>query len=93
MYVQFIDYTKEPLVTFLSDNPPSIKYHAIFDAVGLIDPSLFTHSANYLAPGGIFATTGPLPHGLGIKDIWNIFRTIGAVTIPAWLGNVDRRWS
>ncbi len=62
----------------------------IFDAAGLIDPSLFTHSAKILAPGGVFISTGPLPHGW--KDTWKLIRTIGAITIPSRLGNVNRRW-
>ena len=86
IYIQFIDYTKESLVAFLTNNPPPTKYSVIFDAADLIDPSLFTH----LAPGGVFISTGPLPHGW--KDIWKVIRTIGAITIPSWLGNVNRRW-
>ncbi|KAK0494655.1 hypothetical protein EDD18DRAFT_1310370 [Armillaria luteobubalina] len=51
---EFIDYTKQPLHEYLAQNPPSPKFHIILDAVALKDPSLFTHSPAYLAPGGTF---------------------------------------
>ncbi|KAF8968383.1 hypothetical protein BDZ97DRAFT_432692 [Flammula alnicola] len=90
---EFIDYTKQPLVQYLTQNPPSTKYQVIYDAVGLIDPSLFTHSAKYLAPNGIFISTGPTPKNFGLSELGKLFRTFGAVMIPSWLGNVNRRWS
>jgi len=90
---EFIDYTKAPLVQTLIHNPPSTKYHVIFDAVGLIDPSLYTYSASYLSPNGIFITTGPLPQNTSLSEIWNLFRTIFAATMPSWLGNVNRRYT
>lgn len=89
---EFIDYTKQPLVKYLSENPPATKYHVIYDAVGLIDPSLFTHSAKYLAPNGIFISTGPLPKNFGPSELWKVLRTVGAIVIPSWLGNVNRRY-
>jgi len=90
---EFIDYTKAPLHQYLSQNIPSPKYHIIYDAVGLIDPSLFTHSAKYLAPDGIFITTGPMPKNFSGSEMWKLVRTIGAILVPSWLGNVNRRYS
>jgi NADPH:quinone reductase-like Zn-dependent oxidoreductase len=90
---EFIDYTKAPLHKYLSHNVPSTKYHIIYDAVGLVDPSLFTHSAKYLAPDGIFITTGPMPRNFSGSEMWNTVRTIGAILVPSWLGNVNRRYS
>jgi len=90
---EFIDYTKVPLHKYLSQNVPSTKYHIIYDAVGLIDPSLYTHSAKYLAPNGIFITTGPMPKNLSGSEMWKLLRTIAAISIPSWLGNVNRRYS
>ncbi|PPQ72092.1 hypothetical protein CVT24_008379 [Panaeolus cyanescens] len=90
---EFIDYTKEPLVPYLVKNPPPTKYNIIYDAVGLLDPSLFTSSSHYLAPNGIFISTGPLPKSATLSEIWNLFRTAGAMTIPSWLGNVNRKYS
>jgi NADPH:quinone reductase-like Zn-dependent oxidoreductase len=78
-------------VEHLSKNPPSPKFHVIYDAVGLVDPSLFTYSAKYLAPGGIFISTGPLPQAW--SDTWNVIRTFGAMIIPSWLGNVNRKYA
>jgi len=40
---EFIDYTTQgPLHEYLVQHIPDSKYHVIFDAVGLTDPSLFT---------------------------------------------------
>ncbi|KAF9476338.1 NAD(P)-binding protein [Pholiota conissans] len=91
---EFIDYTKDPgVVAYLSKNPPSTKFHVIYDAVGLMSPDLYTHSKNYLAPNGIFVSTGPLPHKLNCDAIWQWIRTIGAIITPSWLGNVKSRWA
>ncbi|KAF8162896.1 hypothetical protein B0H34DRAFT_835459 [Crassisporium funariophilum] len=90
---EFIDYTKAPLHEYLTQNVPSTKYHVIFDAVGLINPSLYTQSAKYLAPSGIFVTTGPIPKDFSGSEMWKTLRTVGAWIIPSWLGNVNRRYS
>ncbi|KAF9036600.1 hypothetical protein BJ165DRAFT_1532722 [Panaeolus papilionaceus] len=90
---EFIDYTKQPLVPYLVKNPPSTKYNVIYDAVGLLDPSLFTSSAAYLAPNGIFISSGPLPKSASLSEIWNLIRTAGAMVVPSWLGNVNRKYS
>ncbi|KAK0449774.1 uncharacterized protein EV420DRAFT_764194 [Desarmillaria tabescens] len=37
---EFIDYTKQPLHEYLTQNPPSPKFHIIFDAVAVKDPIL-----------------------------------------------------
>jgi NADPH:quinone reductase-like Zn-dependent oxidoreductase len=88
---QFIDYTKEPLHKALSRSPLSTKYHVFFDAVGLSDPSLYTHSLAYLAPGGIFISSGPVPKDLSSGEITNAFSTIwNAFLKPRWLGGIDR---
>ncbi|KAF4578559.1 hypothetical protein EYR36_000366 [Pleurotus pulmonarius] len=87
---EFIDYTKEPLHKYLTSHPPSPKFHAIIDAYGLSDPSLYTHSPAYLAPGGSFVTTTPAPHNVSLTEIRNLFKTIAAMTWPTWLGGVPR---
>ncbi|KAF4578555.1 hypothetical protein EYR36_000362 [Pleurotus pulmonarius] len=89
---EFIDYTKEPIHKYLASHPPSPKFHAIIDAYGLSDPSLYTHSAAYMAPGGVFVTTTPAPHGLSFKEIGYLFRTIAAMTWPSWLGGIPRKF-
>jgi hypothetical protein len=43
VFVQFLDYTKEPLEKALSKNPPSPKFDAIFDAVGLLSSHTRQH--------------------------------------------------
>ncbi|KAF9501287.1 NAD(P)-binding protein [Pleurotus eryngii] len=89
---EFIDYTKEPIHKYLTSHPPSPKFHAIIDAYGLSDPSLYAHSAAYMAPGGVFVTTTPGPHDISFKEIGNLFKTIAAVTWPSWLGGVPRKF-
>ncbi|KAJ3504181.1 hypothetical protein NLJ89_g8070 [Agrocybe chaxingu] len=91
---EFIDYTQEPgLVKRLTEHPPSTKYNIIYDAAGLIDPALYSHSAKYLAPNGIFISTGPIPHTLSFSEVWKGIRTMFAISMPAWLGNVNRRYA
>ncbi|KDQ33589.1 hypothetical protein PLEOSDRAFT_1099549 [Pleurotus ostreatus PC15] len=89
---EFIDYTKEPLHQYLSSHPPEPKFHAIIDAFGLSDPSLYTHSPQYLAPQGVFVTTGPFPHSTTISEFFNAFLTIVATARPVWLGGVNRKY-
>ncbi|KAF4614751.1 hypothetical protein D9613_003251 [Agrocybe pediades] len=90
---EFIDYMKTgPLHTYLEKNAPSTKYQVIFETVGFMDPSLFTHSAKYLANDGVFISTGPLPTKFNFSALWDGLRTAGAVLLPAWLGSVNRKW-
>jgi len=91
---EFIDYTKEPLHQYLTSHPPNPKFHAIIDAVALIDPSLYTHSPAYLAPSGIFISTGPFPRSANWPDVSNLFKTIIQTKLrPKWLGGTDRKFS
>jgi hypothetical protein len=88
---QFIDYTTAPLVEQLISNPPSPKFHAIFDAVGLTDPSLYLNSALYLAPGGAFSWVGDIPKTR--KEIAGVLRqAFEGLLRPAWLRGVPRKW-
>ncbi|KAF8162895.1 hypothetical protein B0H34DRAFT_299067 [Crassisporium funariophilum] len=89
---QFVDYTKAPLHRYLSEHKPDPKYHVIYDAVGLVDPSLFVNSEKYLAPDGLFISTGPMPKNISIPEIWKLLRTFGAVWAPSLLGGVNRRY-
>lgn len=90
---QFIDYTQISLHQYLEENAPNPKYQVIYDAVALLDPSLYTFSKAYLAPNGVFITTGPMPHGFTISEIWNLLRTLGAICTPWWLGGVKAKYS
>lgn len=81
------------LTEHLCHNPPSTKYHVIFDAVGLVDPSLYTYSEAYLAPNGIFISSGPSPHSFAISEMLKLIKTIGAMIIPPWLGGINRRYA
>ncbi|EED85578.1 predicted protein [Postia placenta Mad-698-R] len=87
---EFVDYTTGPLHATLAANPPSQKYHVFLETVGLLDTSLYTSSEAYLAPGGIFVSTGPQPKGFDIAGLsrlaWKIFLQ------PRWLGGTKRTW-
>lgn len=90
---EFIDYTQISLHQYLKENAPNPKYQVIYDAVALLDPSLYTFSEAYLAPNGVFITTGPMPHGFTISEYWYLLRTIGAICTPRWLGGVKAKYS
>ncbi|TFK55244.1 NAD(P)-binding protein [Heliocybe sulcata] len=90
---EFVDYTKEPLEKQLTEKPPSPKFHVIFDAVGLLDPSLYTHSPAYLAPDGIFVSTGPQPKGINAKEMKTTAKMLWEIFLrPGWLGGTKRKW-
>ncbi|KAF8884016.1 hypothetical protein BD779DRAFT_1674317 [Infundibulicybe gibba] len=90
----FIDYTKTPLDQYLIKHPPSPKFHVILEAVGLIDPVLFTSSSAYLAPGGVFISVGPQPRSFAWHDMSNTMRFITQVLLrPTWLGGLNRKWT
>jgi len=90
---EFIDYTQVDLPVYLSQNPPSTKYNIVFDAVGLLDPSLYTRSEAYLAPNGIFVSSAPVPQKGWGAELWNVFRTIGAIITPRLLGGTKRKYA
>ncbi|KAK0470520.1 hypothetical protein IW261DRAFT_1553740 [Armillaria novae-zelandiae] len=86
---EFIDYTKQPLHEYLAQNPPSPKFHIILDAVALEDPSLFTYSPAYLAPGGTFVSCGAIQ---GLHPFNLVLKTVLAMFWPSWLGGVPRSY-
>ncbi|KAJ3536779.1 hypothetical protein NM688_g6791 [Phlebia brevispora] len=86
----FIDYTKGPVHEQLSHDPPSPKFHVIFETVGATDVDLYTHSEKYLAPGGIFVSVGIHPHG--ISGFGQALRYIWELTRPSFLGGTKRTW-
>ncbi|KAK0192865.1 hypothetical protein F5146DRAFT_1102619 [Armillaria mellea] len=86
---EVIDYTKQPLHEYFAQNPPSPKFHIILDAVALKDPSLFTHSPAYLAPGGTFVSTGAIQ---GLHPFNLVLKTVLAIIWPSWLGGVPRSY-
>lgn len=73
---EFIDYTKEPVHEYLKANPPSPKFHAVVDAIGLVDPSLYTSSPAYLAPNGLFISSGPIPKDMSSREWWGFSRPL-----------------
>ncbi|KAF8892619.1 chaperonin 10-like protein [Infundibulicybe gibba] len=89
---KFIDYTKGTLYRQICANPPSPKFHIIFDAAALIDPSLYTHSHDYLAPNGVFITAVPTPNLSSPHDLWLGVKTVFAAIIPGWMGGVKRKY-
>ncbi|KXN82604.1 Zinc-type alcohol dehydrogenase-like protein C16A3.02c [Leucoagaricus sp. SymC.cos] len=89
---EFIDYTKINIPQELTQKPPYPKFNVIFDAVGNVDPSLYTQSEAYLAPNGVFVTTGPFPQTFSVSEIWKLFRTFSAIITPRWLGGTNREY-
>ncbi|KAH7924555.1 NAD(P)-binding protein [Leucogyrophana mollusca] len=92
---EFVDYTKAPLHKYLTDNPPSPKFDLIFDAAGLVDPSLYKHSEAYLASGGTFISSGPTPTFSawgGPSGMGNMLSTVKEIAQPCWLGGTARKW-
>ncbi|KAJ7504525.1 hypothetical protein B0H11DRAFT_1982774 [Mycena galericulata] len=88
---EFIDYTETPLVDHLKANPPSPKFHVMFDAAGLTDPALYLNSASYLAPGGTYLTAGTVPKTR--KEIGGVLRQVfEGFFRPTWLGGVPRKY-
>ncbi|KAJ7672629.1 hypothetical protein B0H17DRAFT_179667 [Mycena rosella] len=88
---EFIDYTEAPLVEQLLSKPPSPKFHAIFDAVGLTDPALYLNSASYLAPGGMYLSAGTLPKTR--QEMAGMLRQVfEGLLRPTWLGGVPRKF-
>jgi len=83
---EFIDYTKVDLTKYLVNKAPSPKFNIFFDAVGLINPAMYTSCGAYLAPDGIFVTTGPLPRKGSISEVWQLLQTFTAMMAPRWLG-------
>ncbi|KAF7972651.1 hypothetical protein HWV62_17324 [Athelia sp. TMB] len=79
----FIDYTAGPLHQALITNPPSPKFHVIFDAVGLSDSSLYKHSRLYLAPNGCYVSVSP--NELNAQALGLLFH---GYLRPRWLGGV-----
>ncbi|KAJ7634143.1 NAD(P)-binding protein [Mycena polygramma] len=88
---EFIDYTAAPLVEQLLAKPPSPKFHALFDAVGLTDPSLYLNSASYIAPGGMYLSAGTLPGTF--KELRGMVRLVVEGKLrPTWLGGVPHKY-
>ncbi|KAF8892618.1 chaperonin 10-like protein [Infundibulicybe gibba] len=73
-------------------NPPPPKFHIIFDAAALADPSLYTHSHDYLAPNGVFITAVPLLNISSPSELWQGARTMFAAITPGWMGGVKRKY-
>ena len=83
-----------PLHEYLLINPPFPKFHVILEAVGLIDPKLYTNSPTYLAPNGVFLSVGPQPRGFQWPEISKTLQCVWEVLLrPTWLGGTDRRWA
>lgn len=88
---QFIDYTKQPLATYLGENPPTTPYDVILEAVGMADNSLYTHCEKYLAPEGIYLSVKPQPNKW--SDASKLGRLAFDVIVPGCYGGVNRKFA
>ncbi|KAF8507264.1 hypothetical protein JB92DRAFT_2735765 [Gautieria morchelliformis] len=83
---EVIDYKLTPVAEHFVKNPPSPKFHAVFDAIGSTE--LFTSSPAYLDGNGIFASVGA--SGGGVANLLvGLFKTM---IWPAWLGGTRRTY-
>ena len=89
MIMQFVDYTKGRVHEQLERNHLNPKFDVMFEAVGVTDVELWTHSASYLAPGGTYASVGMWP---GEDGYARMFRYMWETIRPAWLGGTKRKW-
>ncbi|KAB5593703.1 hypothetical protein CTheo_2886 [Ceratobasidium theobromae] len=85
---EVIDYKVHPVHTYLTSNPPSPKFHGIFDCIGSTS-QLFLRCPSYLAPSGKFVSVGPNFDKLSQLPsvLWSIIQTSA---LPRWLGGVPR---
>ncbi|KAH7108478.1 zinc-binding dehydrogenase-domain-containing protein [Auriculariales sp. MPI-PUGE-AT-0066] len=67
------------------------KFHAIIDAVGLMNQTTYIHSADYLQPNGVFVTTFGGPKGSGFAAVREVLDFVWAMR-PVFLGGVNRKW-
>ncbi|KAJ7077884.1 hypothetical protein B0H15DRAFT_861309 [Mycena belliarum] len=88
---EFIDYTAEPLSERLLKQPPTPKFHAIYDAAGLTDPALYLNSTAYLAPDGMYITAGTMPK-TGKEFVEMLRQIFEGMFRPTWLGGVPREF-
>ncbi|EIM82590.1 NAD-P-binding protein [Stereum hirsutum FP-91666 SS1] len=88
---EFIDYTKQPLATYLGENPPTTPYDVILEAVGMADNSLYTHCEKYLAPEGIYLSVKPQPNKW--SDASKLGRLAFDVIVPGCYGGVNRKFA
>jgi len=84
---EVIDYKTVDVIAHLKKNPPSPKFHVIFDTVGN-SADLFTASPAYLAPSGVFASVGVSTGGFG-NMLKAFFKT---QLLPTWLGGTNRKF-
>jgi len=84
---QVFDYTAKPLHEQLLAANISPPYNIIYDCVDA-NPDLFVHSAKYLAPNGLYVSTGPNFHSLAAlpKVAWGMTR----IYWPVLLGGTKR---
>lgn len=91
---EFIDYTKigMPLHRYLVQNPPSTKYNLVLEAVGVLDPSLYTSSRPYLAPNGAYISVGPAPK-FDMKSLGHLLRLLSIFIFPSFITRIKPRFS
>ena len=78
--------------TYFAKHPPAAPYNVIFDAYGLFDPSIFTHSKGSLAPNGIFMSVGPQPHAFNRKVLGQGLRLASAMYLPSFLTGIKAQY-
>lgn len=75
----------------LEREPPTTKFHLMFDGVGDQNVPLFSHSEAYLAPGGMYVTVGAGPI-FKPRALLNRLWLLWTIKMPRWLGGTNRVW-
>ncbi|EJU05845.1 NADP-binding protein [Dacryopinax primogenitus] len=84
---QVFDYHAKPLEQQLIEAHISPPYNIIFDCVDATVP-LFVNSAKYLAPNGVYVSTGPNVHD--ISGLPKLLHAVFRIYWPRLLGGVPR---
>jgi NADPH:quinone reductase-like Zn-dependent oxidoreductase len=88
---QFFDYTQQPLHEAIAADASQPRFHAILDAVGLVDPRLFMMSPAFTTPDAIYAHVGP-PTPASLSDGVALVRWVWqGLLCPTALGGTRRK--
>jgi len=84
---EVFDYTTAPIHRQLLEQKISPKFHAIFETIGIPEIDLFANSPAYLAPNGVFISTGPQG-----SFVQSVVTTLRCFLQPTWLGGTPRKF-
>ncbi|KAG8895884.1 hypothetical protein FRB99_000293 [Tulasnella sp. 403] len=87
---EVIDYTQHLPHEYFLDNPPTPRFHVIYDSIS-DKPELFLNCEKYLAPSGTYVGLGaPIPYLSELPSL--VWKYMQVLFRPTWLGGVKREW-